>query len=44
MMLKRSVKHPRIPLSGGESELLKEWFTVSEIFFHFGVQSCYNMV
>lgn len=34
----------RIPLSGGESELLKEWFTVSEIFFHFGVQSCYNMV
>lgn len=34
----------RIPVSGGESELLKEWFTVSEIFFHFGVQSCYNMV
>ena len=34
----------RIPVSGGESELLKGWFTVSEFFFHFGVQSCYNMV
>lgn len=34
----------RVPVSGGESELLEEWFTVSEIFFHLGVQSCYNMV
>lgn len=34
----------RIPVSGGKRELLKEWFTVSEIFFHLRVQSCYNMV
>lgn len=34
----------RIPVSGGKSELLKEWFTVSEIFFYLRVQSCYNMV
>lgn len=38
----------RVPVSGGESGLLKEWFTVSEenwkIFFHLGVQSGYYMV